>query len=183
MRKRFTHLQAKGAKKFENGEIMESYAMQCEKAIESGKRAHLPKILQTKLDEQKHERQDKALATASSPPKAAETAVPTPPIIEGSASPSTITTVEKASVQAEKGKASGPKEKKKGEKKGELREEPPEIVARESDEESEAGFLSDEQLEGTTEQNAGTGPTVQFATAYTSVTPKGADARTPMQVE
>ena len=44
--------------------------------MQTGKREHLSKYLQTKLDEEKRDRQDKALAKANSPPKMAETAAP-----------------------------------------------------------------------------------------------------------
>ena len=52
-------------------EIMESAIMQCEKAMQTGKREDLSKYLQTKLDEEKRDRQDKALAKETSPPKVA----------------------------------------------------------------------------------------------------------------
>ena len=53
MRELVPHVQAKGARKIENEEIMERYVMRCEKAIESGKGEHLPKILKTKFDKRK----------------------------------------------------------------------------------------------------------------------------------
>ena len=102
MRKRLTHVQAKGAQKSDNEEIMKSYAIQSEKTIESGKQEHLPKILLMKLDEQIRERQDKALAKASSPPKAAETAVPTRTVTRTSTSTSTMA----VAIAQEKGKES-----------------------------------------------------------------------------
>ena len=87
-------------------------------------------------------------------------------------------------MQEKKGKASAPKEKKKGEakqKEKQLNEE--EVVAIESDVESDAEFVIDEQLESTTEQSAGTGPAVQSTSANPSATSVDADARTPMEVE
>ena len=56
---------------------MEEYLMQCEKAIQSGKKIDLPKRLQAKLEQLQRERENAALAQANSPPKAAETE-PTP---------------------------------------------------------------------------------------------------------
>ena len=142
--------------------------------METGKRDDLAQYLQTKLDEQKRDRENEALKKTKSPPKMAET-VPTSTITEASASRSIATIVAKASVQGEKEKASAPKEKKNGE--GKQKEQQPnveEIDAIESDVESKAGLQIDEQLEATTEQNAGTGATVQSASANTSATPKGA---------
>ena len=111
-----THVQVKGAKKSENEEIMEGYLMQCEKAIERGKREQLPRILQTKLDEKKRERQDKARAKANSPPKPAETAVPTPPLTTTCASAST------KAVAITKGKEEGGEEKSQKEQKSDVDE-------------------------------------------------------------
>ena len=76
----------------------------------------------------------------------------------------TTITVAKASVQAGKGQASAPKEKKKGEGK---QGEQPEIVAIESDEESEAELVIEEQGRRVIEQRAGTGPAVQSTSAIT----------------
>ena len=56
--------------------MIEIYVKQCEKAIENGKGEDLPKILQTKVNEQKYETQDKALAKERSPRKAAEISGP-----------------------------------------------------------------------------------------------------------
>ena len=72
MRERLTHLKVQRERN-EIEEMMDSYIVQWENARGSGER-DLPKYLQTKLAEQKHERQDKALAKASSPPKGAEIA-------------------------------------------------------------------------------------------------------------
>ena len=58
-----------------------------------------------------------------------------------------------------------------------------EIVAIESDEESSAQLVIDDQAEGMPEQSAGTGPAVQSTSANRSATPKGVDVRTPMEVE
>ena len=58
MRERITQVHVKGGKNSEIEEMIESYVKQCEKAIEKGKHEDLSKILQKKLDEQKHERQD-----------------------------------------------------------------------------------------------------------------------------
>ena len=93
IRERLIHLQVNGAMKSENDEIMESYVMQCEKAMKTGKREDLPKIIQMKLAEQKRE---KAIAKATSPLKAAETAAPTPSVMTASTS---ISTMAVASVQ------------------------------------------------------------------------------------
>ena len=90
MRELFTHVQVRRAKKRDNEEIMDRNVMTCEKAIESGKREHLPKILQTKLDKEKCEMHDNTGAKANSPPKPAETAVPIPPVTTTCAAPSTM---------------------------------------------------------------------------------------------
>ena len=112
--------------------MMECYVAQCEKAMQTGKRDDLPKILQTKLALQKSDREDKALANSNSPPKSAET-VPTPTVTEASACTSaTTTTVVISSVTGEKEK--GQKQKKQKEKEPNVEE----VVAIESDVESEA---------------------------------------------
>ena len=77
--------------------------MQCEKGIECGEREGLPKILRTKLDEQKYGREDKALEKASSPVKKAETA-PTPTTTDAKAF-ATGTTLAKSSADEGKRKA------------------------------------------------------------------------------
>ena len=69
--------------------------------------------MQTKLNEQKRDRENESLKKASSPRKTSET-VPTPDIPEACPSRST-TTIAKASVQEKKGEGSAQKEKKKGE--------------------------------------------------------------------
>ena len=82
--------------KSETQEMMEEYVMQCEKAIKTGKKTYLPKMLQTKLEQLQRERENAALAHANRPPKVTETE-PTP-------SPKTSTvTIAKESEQKEKG--------------------------------------------------------------------------------
>ena len=56
-----SHVQVQGTKN-QIEEMVTEYVVQCEKAISSGKREDLPKILITKLNEQKRVRQDQALA-------------------------------------------------------------------------------------------------------------------------
>ena len=68
---------APGAKKRAMQEMMEEYVIQCEKAIKTGKKADLPKMLQTKLEELHRARENQALEMARSTVKAAETE-PTP---------------------------------------------------------------------------------------------------------
>ena len=89
----------------------------------------------------------------------------------------------KARVQEKKGKGSAPKEKKKREKKEKQSQEQPEIVAIESAVELDAELVIVEQVQSTTEQSAGMGPTVQSTSTNTSATPMGADARTILEVE
>ena len=122
---------------------MESYVAQCEKEMPTGKRENLQKILQTKLDEQKRQKENKALEKTSSPPKTVET-VPTPTVAQVSASIST-TPISETSVHEMKGKASGPKERKKAEEKQKEKEpNVEEIVAIESDVESKEGLVIDD---------------------------------------
>ena len=101
MREFLTHVQVSGAQKSENEEITERYVMPCEKAIENGKREHLPKILQRKLDKQKCDMQENGRAKENSPRKPAETAVPTSPVTTTSAATSTM------AVASTKGKEEG----------------------------------------------------------------------------
>ena len=120
---------------------MEDYIVQCEKAMQTGKREDLPKYLQTKLNDLKRERENAALKKTASPPKTTET-VPTQNIKEARAYTST-TTIAKTSVQVGKGKTSPSKEKKR-EKEEKQCHEPQDIVAIESDVESDAELLNDE---------------------------------------
>ena len=170
---RLTHVHVEGVPKGEIEEILEDYVMQCEKALKTGKREDLPKRVITNLNAQKRDKENKALEKASSPVKAGET-VPMPTLTEAHSS-LTTTTVAKPSVQAGKGKANAPNEKKKGEKQEKPREEPVEIFSIESDVESDAVLGIDEQEKGTTEQKAGTGPAVQSTSANTSGTAMDAD--------
>ena len=78
---------------------------------------------------------------ASSPPKTADL-VPTPTTISGNAS-GTTRKVAKLSLRGGKGKATAPKEKKKGEKQEKSREEQASILSIETDVDSEAGLLID----------------------------------------
>ena len=103
MKTSLARVTAPAAAKSETQEMMEEYVMQCEKAIKNGKTIHLPKTLQSRLEENPRERENRTLAQANSPPKAAETE-PTP-----STTTSTVT-IAKASEQKEKGKTSTPKE-------------------------------------------------------------------------
>ena len=84
-----------GVAKNDTQEVMEEYIMQCEKAIQTGKKTDLPKRLQAKLEELQRERENAALAQANSPPRSAEIE-PTP-----STTISTIT-IAKASEQKRK---------------------------------------------------------------------------------
>ena len=124
------------------------------------------------------ENENKALEKATSSPKTAEL-VSTLTMTSANAS-ATIKTVAKANVQPGKWKASAPKEKKKGVKQEKLREETPEVVAIESDVESDAELVIDKQLESPIEQRVGTGSAMQSTSANTGASPMGADARTPM---
>ena len=65
--------------------------------MQTGRRVDLSKYLQTKLNEQKRERENEAWKKTASPPKMAET-VPTLTITEASSS-STTTRIAMASVQ------------------------------------------------------------------------------------
>ena len=60
--------------------MMIEYGVQCQNAMKTGKREDLSKILQTKLNEQKREAEEKTRAKATNPGKPAEIAVPTPPV-------------------------------------------------------------------------------------------------------
>ena len=138
--------------------------------------------MQTNLNEQKRDRENEALKKASSPPITAET-VPPPTITEASTSTST-TTIAKTSGQVGQGKSSAPKEKKKGEgKQKEKQANLEEIVAIESDEESGEELLIDDEAEGMSKRSTGRGTAVQSSSSNTSATQKGADARTPMEVD
>ena len=68
----------KRRKKSEIEEMLEAYVMQCERAMQTGKREDHPKYLQTKLAEQKLEREIKALERPSSRPKTAVKYIPRP---------------------------------------------------------------------------------------------------------
>ena len=72
---------------------MEEYVVQCENALKTGKREVLEKRLITKFNEQKREREDSALAKASSQPKTADTATPTPSIVSASTSAMAVANV------------------------------------------------------------------------------------------
>ena len=54
-------------------EMIEVYVVQCEKAIKTGMKTHLPRKLQTKWEEQKRAREKQALAKATNPPTMAGT--------------------------------------------------------------------------------------------------------------
>ena len=86
-------MHVEGEPKGEMEGMMEDYIAQCEKAMETIKGEDLPKFLQTKMNEQKRERENKALKTVRTPPKMAET-VPTPTIPEARTSPSIIPVTE-----------------------------------------------------------------------------------------
>ena len=159
MRERLRHVQVKGARN-EIEEMMESYVMQCEKANESRKSEELPKILLTELDEQKRERQDKALAKPSSPSKVAETVEPTPAVTTTSASASTI------AVASTKVKDEGRQQIKQNEKKGDADE----VFPIELDLESNTGLVIDEPSEEMPKQSTGTEKAMQLASADMSAT-------------
>ena len=148
MRGRWKQVTMQGETK-EIEEMMESYLMQCENATKTGKGEDLPKILETKLDEQKRERQDKALGKASSPPKTAGTA-PTPTGTTKSTSTSTMatasastSTVALASVQE------GMEKSEKQVKEKEKQEDEAEVVHIKSDTESTSVLMSDEPAKET----------------------------------
>ena len=181
VRDRLTHVQVNGEPKSQIEEMMEDYIAHCAKAIQTGKRDDLPKYLQMKLNDQKRERENEALTKAASPLKTRETLL-TPTIMEASSS-TTTTTVAKANVHREKGEGNAPKEKEKGTNKEKSIEEQSEIVAIESDVESDEELGSDEQTKGTTKSKAWTGLEVQSTSGNTSATPMDADRRIPMEVE
>ena len=110
MKASWMHVKAPGTPRSDTQEMMEEYAGKCEKAIKTGKKTDLPKMLQTKLEQHQRVQENQALAKTGSPPKAAATE-PTP-------SSTTYTTmIAKASEHKEKKRnASAQKEKKKGEK-------------------------------------------------------------------
>ena len=60
-----------GAAKNANQKAMDEHVSQCEKAIQTGKKADLPKAPQSKLEELRLH-QNAAFAKASSPPKPAD---------------------------------------------------------------------------------------------------------------
>ena len=79
-----------------------------------------------------------------------------------------------ASVQDGKEKAGVPEGKKKGQKQEKNKEKQSnakEVVALQSDVESDAAFVIDEPEKGTPKQSAGTEQTVQSASANRSATP------------
>ena len=121
MRESLTHVTLQVAMRSEAQEMLQSSVAQCEKAMQPGKRKDLPKILQTKLNEQKREKEKIALEKACSPPKTAEL-VTTPTTTSANAS-ATTTTLAKARVHVGKGKESALKETKKGENQEKPREE------------------------------------------------------------
>ena len=86
-------------------------------------------------------------------------------------------------MQERKGKASAPKKNKKREKEEKQSVEPPEIVVNESNVESDAEMVIDDQPESTPQQRAGMGPAVQSKSGKISASPMGAGARTPIEVE
>ena len=173
MRERLTHLQVKGGKKREIEEMIESYPMQCEKEIEKGKREDVPKILQTKLDKEKRERQDKALAKVSSPAKSSVTAGPPQPVSTTSASTST------KAVAITKLKEEGSEQKWQKEKNIDSVE----VVAIESDVESNSGLVIDEPPEEMLKQSTGTEQAMQSASADPSATLLATGLQPPMDVE
>ena len=89
-------------------ELIEKYLVQCEKAMQTGKREDLMRFPHTKLDEQKGDRQDTALTKANSQPKAAVTAAPTPIVTRASLSISTMAMTSRQ----EKGKESDQEKRK-----------------------------------------------------------------------
>ena len=114
VRHRLSHGHVEGEPKGDIEGKLEDYITQCGKAMQTGKREDLPKYFQTKLNEQKRERENKALEQSSIPPKTAESA-PKPTITE--ATSSTIAkTVAIAIVHAGKWKATAPEEKQKEQK-------------------------------------------------------------------
>ena len=115
LRDRLTHVHGKGVAKCEIEEMLEDYVRQCEKAMQTGKRDDLPKYFQTRLNEQKRERENEALMKTASPPKTAESVSTL--VTSSACASSTTTTVVKVGVQVKEGKAIASKEKKKGEKK------------------------------------------------------------------
>ena len=131
MKASLTRVSSPGAAKSETQEMMEEYIVHCEKAIKTGKKTDLPKMLQTKLEQLKRARENQALAEANRTPKVAETD-PTP-----NTASSTVT-IAKASEQKGNGKTSIPKEMRNGGKEDRRKQskEQPEAVAISSDEES-----------------------------------------------
>ena len=173
MKASLKRMSSPGVAKNDTQEMMEEYVMQCEKAIQTGKKTDLPKRLQTKLEELQRDRENAALAKANSPPKTAETE-PTP-------STTTSTTIAKANDQKEKGKTSMPKEKREEEKDKQkhCKEQP---VAISSDEESDSELMIEGQEENP-QINAGTGPTAQTTSANPSVSPLEIDASLAEEIE
>ena len=101
--------------------------------MESGKREDPPKILQTKLNEQKGDWHEKAIAKASTPPKAAESIVPPPTVTLASAA-TPISKLAVASVQ----------EGKESERDTQKAKQPDAgVVPVELDAESDTGLMSD----------------------------------------
>ena len=62
MKDSLARVSSSGVAKSETQEMMEEYLMQCEKAIKTGKKTDLPKLLQTKLEQLQRERENAALA-------------------------------------------------------------------------------------------------------------------------
>ena len=114
----------------------------------------------TKFDEQKSYSQDKAVAKASGPPQAAETAGPTPPVTTTSASTSIM------AVASAKLKEEGGQQIKQNEKKGDAVE----VVAIESDVESNWGLMIDEHPEEILKQSTGPEQAMQSASGDRSTT-------------
>ena len=92
----------------------------------------------------------------------------------------TTTTIAKVSEKKDKGKAGAPKGKDNPKRK---REEPQEIVAIQSHEESDAELVVEDDSKETMKLCAETGPVGQSTSGKTSATPMEADARAPVEVE
>ena len=152
---------------------MEEYVAQCQKAMLSGKREDFPKKLITKLDEQARERQDKALAKASSPPKTKEAIVSTPTTRIATAS----SPIMEPSSLEEKEKESNT------EKRKEMQSDLEAGVEIESDEDTNLDALViDEPRVGALRESAVTRSVVQSIIVYTSAVPVAMTEETPMDV-
>ena len=141
------------------------------------------KDIANKTGRRTHDRENAALAKASSPPKTAGTE-PTP--CSKTSTESIITTsIAKSSERKEKGNANAPIEKKKEEKEGKQNQskKPPEVVSIPSDEESHCEFLINEKPKETSQGSARTGPLTQTTSANTSATPMEADVQHAIEIE